>query len=154
MEVWPVVGVWIDELESACQVLVCVCVWVFFLLLIFFFIKGRVSTDIGNMELWARGWRIYFSELTVSFKPQGKFFNSLYFEHPGAKSATTYYRLYYSGYRLYPNTFHNTINKNVNHSNDTIDNLNQSSFHEPVRQCQGHLRTESFPALLTFCTAA
>ena len=73
---------------------------------------------------------------------------------PGAKSATTYYRLYYSGYRLHPNTFHNTINKNVNHSNDTIDNLNQSSFHKPARQCQGHLRTESFPALLTFCTAA
>ena len=45
-----------------------------------------------------------------------------------------------------PNTFHNTINKNVNHSNDTIDNLNQSSFHEPACQCQGHLRTESFPA--------
>ena len=113
-------------------------------------VKGRLSTDIGNMELWARGWRIYFSELTVSFKPQGNFFNSLYFEHPRAKSATTYYRLYYSGYRLHPNTFHNTINKNVNHSNDTIDNLNQSSFHKPARQCQGHLRTESFPALLTF----
>ena len=48
-------------------------------------VKGRVSTDIGNMELWARGWRIYFSELTVSFKPQGKFFNSLYFEHPMSK---------------------------------------------------------------------
>ena len=45
-----------------------------------------------------------------------------------------------------PNTFHNTINKNVNHSNDTIDNLNQSSFHKPACQCQGHLRTESFPA--------
>ena len=96
---------------------------------------------------------IFFSELTVSFKPQGKFFNSLYFEHPGAKSATTYYRLYYSGYRLHTNTFHNTINKNVNHSNDTIDNLKQSSFHKPARQRQGHLRTESFPALLTFCTA-
>ena len=61
---------------------------------------------------------------------------------------------YYSGYRLHPNTFHNTINKNVNHSNDTIDNLNQSNFHKPARQCQGHLKTESFPALLTFCTAA
>ena len=57
-------------------------------------VKGRVSTDIGNMELWARGWRIYFSELTVSFKPQGKFFNLLYFEHPWAKSAMTYYRLH------------------------------------------------------------
>ena len=45
-----------------------------------------------------------------------------------------------------PNTFHNTINKNVNHSNDTIDNLNQSSFHKPACQCQGHLRTESLPA--------
>ena len=45
-----------------------------------------------------------------------------------------------------PNTFHNTINKNVNHSNDTIDNLNQSSFHKPAFQCQGHLRTESLPA--------
>ena len=101
--------------------------------------KGRVSTDIGNMELWARGWRIYFSELTVSFKPQGKFFNSLYFEHPRAKSAITYYR-------LHPNTFHNTINKNVNHSNDTIDNLNQSRFHKPACQCQGHLRTESLSA--------
>ena len=56
-------------------------------------------------------------------------------------SALSFYRLYYSGYRLYPNTFHNTINKNVNHSNDTIDNLNQSSFHKPARQCQGHLRT-------------
>ena len=44
-----------------------------------------------------------------------------------------------------PNTFHNTINKNVNHSNDTIDNLNQSGFHTPARQCQGQLRTESFP---------
>ena len=42
-----------------------------------------------------------------------------------------------------PNTFHNTINKNVNHSNDTIDNLNQSSFHKPACQSQGHLRTES-----------
>ena len=57
-------------------------------------VKGRVSTDIGNMELWARGWSIYFSELTVSFKPQGKFFNSLYFEHPWAESAMTYYRLH------------------------------------------------------------
>ena len=57
-------------------------------------LKGRVSTDIGNMELWARGWRIYFSELTVSFKTQGKFFNSLYFEHPWAKAAMTYYRLH------------------------------------------------------------
>ena len=38
-----------------------------------------------------------------------------------------------------PNTFHNTINKNVNHSNDTIDNLIQSSFHKPACQCQGHL---------------
>ena len=56
--------------------------------------KGRVSTDIGNMELWARGWSIYFSELTVFFKPQGKFFNSLYFEHPWAESAMTYYRLH------------------------------------------------------------
>ena len=45
-----------------------------------------------------------------------------------------------------PNTFHNTINKNVNHSNDTIDNLNQSSFHKPACQCQGHLRTESLSA--------
>ena len=45
-----------------------------------------------------------------------------------------------------PNTFHNTINKNVNHSNDTIDNLNQSSFHKPACQCQGLLRTESFRA--------
>ena len=45
-----------------------------------------------------------------------------------------------------PNTFHNTINKNVNHSNDTIDNLNQSSFHQPACQCQGHLRTESLSA--------
>ena len=53
-----------------------------------------------------------------------------------------------------PSTFHSTINKNVNHSNDTIDNLSQSSFHKPARQCQGHLRTESFPALLTFCTVA
>ena len=34
-------------------------------------------------------------------------------QHPGANSATTYYPLYYSGYRLHPNTFHNTINKNV-----------------------------------------
>ena len=40
-----------------------------------------------------------------------------------------------------PKTFHNTINKNVNYSNDTIDNLNQSNFHKPARQCQGHLRT-------------
>ena len=101
--------------------------------------KGRVSTDIGNMELWARGWSIYFSELTVSFKPQGKFFNSLYFEHPWAESAMTYFG-------CTPNTFHNTINKNVNHSNDTIDNLNQSSFHKPACQCQGHLRTESLSA--------
>ena len=38
------------------------------------------------------------------------------------------------------------LNKNVNHSNDTIDNLNQSSFHKPARHCQGQLRTESFPA--------
>ena len=54
-----------------------------------------VSTNIGNMELWARGWKnIFFSELTVSFKPQGKFFNSTYFEYPWAKSAMTYYRLY------------------------------------------------------------
>ena len=45
-----------------------------------------------------------------------------------------------------PNTFHNTINKNVNHSNDTIDNLNQSIFHKPACQCQGHLRTESLSA--------
>ena len=45
-----------------------------------------------------------------------------------------------------PNTFHNTINKNVNHSNDTIDYLNQSSFHKPACQCQGHLRTESLSA--------
>ena len=45
-----------------------------------------------------------------------------------------------------PNTFYNTINKNANHSNDTIDNLNQSSFHKPARQCQGQLRTELFPA--------
>ena len=47
-----------------------------------------------------------------------------------------------------PNTFHNTINKNVNHSNDTIDNLNQSSFHKTACQCQGHLLqwTESLPA--------
>ena len=30
-----------------------------------------------------------------------------------------------------PNTFHNT-KQNVNHSNDTIDNLNQSSFHKPA----------------------
>ena len=45
-----------------------------------------------------------------------------------------------------PNTFHNTINKNVNHSNDTIDNLNQSSFHKPACQCQGHHRTESLSA--------
>ena len=45
-----------------------------------------------------------------------------------------------------PITFHNTINKNVNHSNDTIDNLNQSSFHKPACQCQGHLRTESLSA--------
>ena len=45
-----------------------------------------------------------------------------------------------------PNTFHSTINKNVNHSNDTIDNLNQSSFHKPACQCQGHLRTESLSA--------
>ena len=45
-----------------------------------------------------------------------------------------------------PTAFHNTISKNVNHSNDTIDNLNQSSFHKPARQCQGQLRTESFPA--------
>ena len=57
-------------------------------------LKGRVSTDIGNMELWARGWSIYFSELTVSFKAQGKLFNSLYFEHPWAESAMTYYRLH------------------------------------------------------------
>ena len=109
-----------------------------------------------TLAIWSYGHEAeeyIFSELTVSFKSQGKFFNLLYFEYPGAKSATTYYRLYYSGYRLHPNTFHNTINKNVNHSNDTIDNLNQSSFHKPARQCQGHLRTESFPALLTFCTA-
>ena len=110
------------------------------------FFKGRVSTDIGNVELWARGWRIYFSELSVSFKPQGKFFNSQYFEYPWAKSVPTGYRLYYSGYRLYPNTFQDTLNKNVNHSNDTIDNHNQSSFHKPARQCQGQRRTESLPA--------
>ena len=42
----------------------------------------------------AEAWSIYFSELTVSFKPQGKFFNSLYFEHPWAESAMTYYRLH------------------------------------------------------------
>ena len=47
---------------------------------------------------------------------------------------------------MHPNTFHNTINKNVNHSTDTIDNLNQSSFHKPACQCQGHLRTESLSA--------
>ena len=45
-----------------------------------------------------------------------------------------------------PNQFNNTINKNVKHSNDTIDNLNQLSFHKPARQGQGHLRTESLPA--------
>ena len=82
-----------------------------------------MSTDIGNMEfMGTKAWSIYFSELTVSFKPQGKFFNSLYFEHPWAESAMTYYRLHPKAH------IHNTINKNVNHSNDTIDNLNQSKF--------------------------
>ena len=101
-------------------------------------IKGRVSTDIGNMELWARGWRIYFSELTVSFKPQGKFLNSLYFEHPWSKSAITY--------RLHPQHISQHYKQKRKPRNDTIDNLNQSSFHKPACQCQGHLRTESLSA--------
>ena len=103
-------------------------------------VKGRVSTDIGNMELWTRGWRIYFSELTVSFKPQGNSSIRCILSTPEQNLLLRIIGCsYYSGYRLHPNTFHNTINKNVNHSNDTIDNLNQSSFHKPARQCQGHL---------------
>ena len=102
-------------------------------------VKGRVSTNIGNMELWARGWSIYFSELTVSFKPQ---------ENSSIRCilSTPEQNLLWHIIGCTPNTFHNTINKNVNHSNDTIDNLNQSSLHKPACQCQGHLRTESLSA--------
>ena len=57
-------------------------------------------------------------------------------------------------YRLYPNTFHNTINKNVSHSNDNIDNLNQSSFHKLLVSVGGILEQNHCQLLLTFCIAA
>ena len=102
-------------------------------------LKGRVSTDIGNMELWARGWRIHFSELLFPSNPK---------ENSSIRCilSTPKQYLLWRIIGCTPNTFHNTINKNVNHSKDTINNLNQSNFHKPACQCQGHLRTESFPA--------
>ena len=102
-------------------------------------VKGRVSTDIGNMELWARGWSIYFLNLPFPWNPK---------ENASIRCilSTPEQNLLWHIIGCTPNTFHNTINKNVNHSNDTIDNLNQSSFHKPACQCQGHLRTESLSA--------
>ena len=111
-------------------------------------LKGSVSTDIGNMELWARGWRYFFSELTVSFKPHWKNLQFTVFWVPLGK-------ICHNGLSAVPPTHFTTLQtKNVNHSNILSIISTNHFFINLFVSARGSLEQNHFQLLPTFCTAA